>query len=176
MKVALLVLTTLFSASVLATEQTVAVLKATAQELDTLVSQNRIVYREAVKPGFKPDRKAVPPVSLKKIAPVVAAKLNLPQNQVVSLLKNDREKLSDVVLARAIEQSNGKPWKELLAQHDPDELLRQVEERQLTAKVKSTMDELYAEVSFAALDSMGSSTAKGASPGASVGTNSSQSK
>jgi hypothetical protein len=162
MKVAILVAAILFGVSAAATEQTVAVLKATAQELDNLVSQNRTVYREDVKPGFKPKRKAVPPVNLKKIVPVVATRLNLTKDQVLTLLKNDREKLSDVVLARTIEASSGKSWQELLAQHDRDELFRLTEERQLTTTVKNTLDELYAEISFAALDTLGDSARGGA--------------
>lgn len=137
-----------------AAEESAAVLKSTAFQLDDLVSQKKVAYKEIIRPGYGSQRVAVPPISLDKIAPKIATRLRLPEKEVLNLLKDDRQKLSGVVLARALEPSVGKKWQDLLAQHDEDQLLRLAEERQLTASVKNTMDELYTEVSFAALDAM----------------------
>lgn len=139
--------------SVVWSQEATNVLKSTAESLDNLVSQKRVVYKEINKPGFKPVRKKVPPVSLKRITPIVATQLNIPQDQVNGLLKNDRKKLSEVVLARTLAESSGKTWQALLAEHDQDTLFRLAEERQVTPKVKNTLDSLYTELSFVAFDS-----------------------
>jgi hypothetical protein len=131
-------------------------LQTTAKALDNLVAQKKVVYREIVKPGFKPVRQAVPPLDLKKISPVIASKLKVDAAEVQRLLSNDREKLSELVMARGLEAPTGKSWRELLATYEQHELVGMVEKHQVRAQVETKMDDLYTELSFAALDSMGS--------------------
>lgn len=152
-----------------AAEKELEVLKSTAKELDNLVSQKNVAYKEVVRPNFPTTKYKVPPVSLNQVAPAVSNRLKLNQSQVIELLTDDQTKLSDLVMARLLQESGGKAWNQLLSEKNSDELLLLVEERQLTTRVKSMLDELYTEVSFAVLDAMDRSTASGAAPGGTKG-------
>jgi hypothetical protein len=172
MKVALVTGMAFICAGLLAAEEPkggedhqTAVLQSTAAELDHLVSQNKSVEVEIVKPGFKPVRKSAEPVSLQRIAPVVAKRLKMNERQVADLLTGDQEKLSDLVFARLLEQTSGKSWKHLLTQHESADLIRMAKEQRITAKAKKVLDELYTELSFVALDAMEKDQAKGSAPG-----------
>ena len=165
----LLAVVTTCCIAAIGSEQEESVLKSTADSLDSLVSQKKPVFREIHKPGFEPNRKRVEPVELKLIAPVVAANLRVNQEQVTALLKDDQKKLSDIVLARALEESSGKTWRELLKKYRSEELMSLATERQITPKVKRSMEGLYTELSFIAFDSMEKSD-QGTAPAGTKGT------
>ena len=85
------------------------------------------------------------------------------------LLRNDSEKLSELVMACELAKTTGQTWEELARNHGRDELIRMVEERGLAPKIKPVLDELYTELSFALLDQMESAKAAGKPSGSEKG-------
>lgn len=127
-------------------------LNSTADQLDELVSQNKVLTRTTTRPGHKTKREILPPLSVAIVAQVAGEKLNLSTAELTPLLKNDRERLSEVVLAKALESPEGPSWKELLKKNSRTDLFRLAEERQVTSKVKTLLDDLYADISLTAMD------------------------
>jgi hypothetical protein len=144
-------------------------LQRTADELDSLASQKEGSHERIQRPGFPPQQIKTDPLDLKRITPLVAARLKVSENAVRDLLQNDREKLSELVMACELAKTTGQTWEELANNHSPAELIRMVEERKLAPKVKPVLDELYTELSFALLDQMENAKATGKPPGGEKG-------
>lgn len=147
----------------------VGALQRTAEELDKLTTQTEVPYKEIQRPGFPPQRIKTDPLDLKRISPSVASRLNVSENVVRNLLRDDREKLSELVMACELAKTTGHTWEELARKYGRDELIRMAEERKLAPKIKPVMDELYNELSFALLDQMESAKATGNAPGGEKG-------
>ena len=144
-------------------------LQRTAEELDNLVSQKHVQYERTQRPGFPPQQIKTDPLDLKRISPLVASRLKVSENAVRDLLQNDREKLSELVMACELAKTTGQTWEELARNHGRDELIQMVEERKLAPKIKPVLDELYTELSFALLDQMESAKAAGKPSGSEKG-------
>ena len=144
-------------------------LQRTAEELDSLASQKQVSHERIQRPGFPPQQIKTEPLDLKRISPLVASRLKVSENAVRDLLQNDREKLSELVMACELAKTTGQTWEELVRNHGRDELIRMVEERGLAPKIKPVLDELYTELSFALLDQMESAKAAGKPSGGEKG-------
>jgi len=145
------------------------VLLRTADELDSLASQKEVSHERIQRPGFPPQQIKTDPLDLKRISPLVASRLKVSENAVRDLLQNDREKLSELVMACELAKTTGQTWEELARNHGRDELIRMVEQRGLAPKIKPVLDELYTELSFALLDQMESAKAAGKPAGGEKG-------
>ena len=145
-------------------DKEMAELKTTARQLDRLVSQTNVVFKETTKPGFEPVKARVPPIPLERIARSAAPHLKLSESEIARLLAGDQTKLSELALARVIEEAGGEPWRNLLKEKNAERLYRLIEERMLLEKVTSILDELYIEMSFAALDQLEGESAIGIPP------------
>jgi hypothetical protein len=155
--------------STVADDKELQVIKSTAKELDTLVSQTNVAYKEVIRPGFATTKHKIPPVPLSQVAPAVSERLKIDEKQIVELLTEDKTKLSELVIARLIQESGGQPYQELLARKDSEALYRLVQERQLTTRVKTMLDEIFTEVSFISLDGLSPGNAIGAPPAGNKG-------
>ena len=141
----------------------------TAEELDRLSSQKEVSHERIQRPGFPPQQIKTDPLDLKRISPLVASRLKVSESAVRDLLRNDREKLSELVMACELAKTTGQTWENLARNHGRDELIRMVEERELAPKIKPVLDELYTELSFALLDQMESAQGTGNPPGGEKG-------
>jgi hypothetical protein len=151
-------------------ESGTASLRSTAEQLDDLVSEQKQLYTKVGEPGFKPKRETIPPISLERMAAVVASKLELPEKEVIRTLEPDREKLSELVMARLLEAATGKRWKELFAENEMTGLIRLAEQNKQQEKIQAKLDEVYSEMSLLAMDRiMERGTAKGRAPGGTRG-------
>ena len=144
-------------------------LQRTAEELDKLASQKEVSYKRIQRPGFPPQQIKTDPLDLKRISPLVASRLKVSESAVSNLLRNDREKLSELVMACELAKTTGQTWEKLARDHGRDELIRMVEKQELGPKIRPVLDELYTELSFALLDQMENAQATGNSPGAEKG-------
>ena len=106
----------------------------TAEELDKLTSQKDVPYKRIQRPGFPPQQIKTDPLDLKRISPLVASRLKVSETAVRDLLQNDREKLSELVMACELAKTTGQTWEKLARNHGRDELIRMVEERKLAPK------------------------------------------
>lgn len=125
-----------------------------ALSLDELISQKPRAETVEIIQNGKKKKKTVLPVDLSLVLPPVARKLDIPEDQIRELLRDDREKLSRIVYARLISRKTNEPWKQILKNSKNADLLARTQEIGLTlANVEQTMETVYNEVSFAALDS-----------------------
>jgi hypothetical protein len=143
--------------------------RSTAEQLDNLISQQKVLYKKVGQPGFKPKRVAVPPVDIKRVVPMVAPRLKMSEEAVAEVLRKEPAKLSDLVIARWIEVASDKTWKELLSSYNRQELIALAEEHQVIKKVARTINAVYADVSLAAFDTADENTASGRAPAGASG-------
>lgn len=133
-------------------------LAAAATELDDLVSRERTILR---KRGSVSTRDATAPLSLEKITPVVAERLKLTETEITETLKDERHKLSSLVMARALEKPVEKSWKDLLAQNQREDLIRLAHQQQIATNVQATLVDLHTELSFLVFDSVENRSSRG---------------
>jgi hypothetical protein len=165
MRITILFATVLTAAQVLGAEIVTHELISTADQLDQMVAQEPVLKKTSKLPKSETTTEALPPLNVERIAPLAAKKLNIDQAELAKLL-NNRENLSKIAMSKILEESTGKSWKELLKSKTRGELLRMVDEQKLAGKLKKTLDDLYTDVSFVAMDRLEKeSTAVGGAPG-----------
>jgi hypothetical protein len=170
MKIASLIAVMVCSAHLMGEEVVSTDLNSSADQLDKMVRQDKMLRKVTREPNGTKSRELIPPLNVERIAAAAAPKLKLEKAQLAATLRDGQKTLSEVVMARALEESIAKSWKDLLASNDRAQLIAMVEEKKLTEKVRQTLDELYTEVSFVALDRLqNDGTAVGKAPGGEKG-------
>jgi len=177
MKPMKLVLGVLLSGATLMAEDQVTVkdVQTTAASLDSLLSQEK--QKVAVFAQGAWVRGAKDPINIAAVTPVVGRKLQLEGSEVNAILQKDPTKLSELVMAKLLSDKTGKPWRDLFEGATEQSLIQQLQAEQVPLeKVESTLNHVFADVSFAVMDYESRNEAIGAPAGSEKGKNSSKKK
>ena len=149
MKTACAILVAICSAVLLyGTEPNVIETWRLANSLDELVRQ-RSPAQVVESPGRW--KRGATPVPLKRVVPLAADMLKIERAELAELLREDREKLSEIVYARVLGEKQQKPWRSLLI--NGQDLFAELQKENVPlAAVHSILENLYTELSFASLD------------------------
>ncbi len=130
-------------------------LKETSQlaaSLDELVDQ-KPVGDQVVRNGKRMKVK-VAPVQLKLLTPVASKMLEVDESKLSGMLQENRELLSRIVYARLLAKKTARTWDDVLRTESGRDMLADLQDAHVPlTEIYELLDNLYTELSFAALDS-----------------------